>query len=236
MVRDAEVEVHHVFAIAQVVAAKVETQSAVDRTVHVARRHRSVDAVGGRERRRQVRTVGLRRPVRVAVRPRAARSVETEDRERFHQRVPRNALNAELIVAVLVQIACVLAVDLIRNLVRATNPDVVREETVGRGAAAFDLRLMVEGRSANTGAECDRARIRSGLDDLIDVPAQRRRRSRSRTAAGVHFGRLSPEVRERACVVIIERTVDRDAVELITDLVIARTMNVEDLTEPVIAR
>ncbi len=94
---------------------------------------------------------------------------------------------------------------------------------------------MVESRGADAPMSITEARIRTGLDDLVDEAAERCRRRAGRRTAGVNLEFLLAEIRERVRVVVIESAVNRNAVELVTDLRIRRATDVEDLAEAVVA-
>src|SRR5580700_4635321 len=127
----------------------------------------------------------------------------------------------------IIVLRAVITVDVVERLVQTRDADVVRKHTIRRRAAGFDRGAMIERR------RCDAERAgrvpgkRSAFDDLVNEAGETLALGRRRVRAGVDLDFGIPERRRRARSVVVERAVYRDAVELVPDLVVIATANVD---------
>ena len=86
---------------------------------------------------------------------------------------------------------------------------------------------MVEDRRADAELSVGRARVRTGANDLIDVSREALAFGVRGVRAGVDLNFGVTERRGRARGIVVERTIDGDAVEFVTDLVEVAAANVD---------
>src|ERR1700720_3389728 len=97
--------------------------------------------------------------------------------------------------------------------------DEVREVAIRRGAADFDRSLVVERRSTHAEADFAEARIRAIADDLVDVAGQALGLGIGRSCTGGALQFLLAECWSRRRRIVVVRTKDGNAVELVADFV-----------------
>ena len=138
-------------------------------------------------------------------------------------RVERCERRAEPVVVV----GAVIVVDVTEALVVTGDAEVVREIPVGRRTANLDHRTMVEDRRADAELPVSGAWERTGADDLVDVSCKALAFGVRGVRAGVDLNFGISERRGRARGIVVERTVDGNAVEFVTDLVEVAAANVD---------
>ena len=157
-------------------------------------------------------------PARRAVWPDVRLAVGVARRQDGAGQVARRGTRPELLAELVRVAGAAELIDVAIILIVAADADVVREHAVGRRAAGLDVGAVIEDRDADAEIRGGVAGKRSGLDHLIDETGESLRLGVGRRRAGVDLQLELPERRERARRIVVERAIDRNAVELVTDL------------------
>ncbi len=129
----------------------------------------------------------------------------------------------------------VAVVDVAVVLVRAGRAHVVREVAVLRRPAVLEREAVEERRRAQARVEVEEARIGAGPDHLVDVARETLAVRRRRRAAGIDLQLLLAQRREHGLRGVVVDAVDRDAVELVADLVDVAAADRERLVPALLA-
>ncbi len=198
--RDAEVQIHHHVAIGD-----VRSRRELIRRLDISARPRE--------------PIGVTAAV-IDNGPRGytGRRYAAADRRQLHERRTE------------IRIACgVLLVDVPERLIVSADARIVRKQPVGRSAADFDGRLVIEHRGAHAQRSFAKAGIRAGFDHLIDVSGQALAFGVCRGRAGIDLQFRHAQRRQLSRGIVVERTVYRNAVEFVADLIVVAAANVDGL-------